>query len=139
MIGRDAAVQMDAERVDPPAEHPSAALAELLRHRVRRHLDDVDVEAECPECVRRFQAEQTAADDEPGRARRVVAHSLIAARSSRRAVDERPGEVVSGNRRHERCRTGGEDQIVVGELATVVERGVARVGVDPVTTRRPKR
>ena len=74
LVGCDAAVQVDAERIDPPAEHAAPALAELLRHRVRRHLHDVDAEAEGPQRVGRFEAEQPAPDHEAGGAASAVAH-----------------------------------------------------------------
>src|SRR2546430_452435 len=64
-------VDVHAERRDLPPQHFAAGGVDLARHESRGELDDVHLEAEIVDGLRRFEAEEPAADD--GRAARTRA------------------------------------------------------------------
>ena len=51
-----------AERLDLAAQEPAGGIVELHRHQPRRELDHVGLQAEVVQRLRRFEAEQPAAD-----------------------------------------------------------------------------
>ena len=61
--GQRAQVHGHAQRLDAPAQHRAADVVDLQAHQARRELDDVRLEAQVLERVRRLEAEQAAADD----------------------------------------------------------------------------
>ena len=96
----------------------AAALVDLHRHQPRRELHDVRRQAEQPQRARGLQAEQAAADHQPGPPALGVTAAVSAAALMRvqvveRPVDEAAGQVGAGDRRHERVRAGREHQGVV--------------------------
>ena len=89
-------VDADAERFDLPAQQPPAGVVELHRHQARRELDDVRLEAEVLQRLRRLQAEQPAADHRadlaraPRRRRSLRGPRSCGRRSSRAGRARRP-------------------------------------------------
>ncbi len=128
LFRRHPAVEIDAEGVDPATEHRAAALAELGRHRIRRHLDHMGLEPEGPQCVGRLEAEEPAADHQAGRA--TLGCGTDVGEIVEGAVDEAPLAVVAGDRGDEGVGAGGEDDVVPRQHRAVVERGPVALDVE---------
>ena len=116
------AVPRRCRRTDVPSVHRhvkvgdqlpqqgAAALVHLQRHQPRRELDHVRRHAEQPQRAGRFEAEQPAADDQPGppAARRrggAPGGGRDGVQVVEGAVDEAAGQIRAGHRRHERVRS----------------------------------
>ena len=84
---------------------------ELLRHQVRRHLDDGDLDAVAEQAAGRFQAEQAAAEDDGAVA--VAGEGADGGAVVEGAEDEDARLSGALQRRHERPRAGGQDEVVV--------------------------
>src|SRR5438067_1306624 len=121
-------VDVHAERRDLPPQHFAAGGVDLARHEPRGELDDVYLEAEIVDGLRRFEAEEPAADD--GRAARSRAPGADRVQVLDRPVDEHAGRLHAGDRRHERRRAGCEHERVVGDAAARARDDDARRAVD---------
>ena len=84
----------DAQRLDARAQQPAAALVDLHGHEPRRELDHVGREAEVLQRLRRFEAQQAAADHHA--ARGVLAGLADGLEVFDGAVDEQPGRSRPG-------------------------------------------
>jgi hypothetical protein len=122
-LGRGAAVDLETEIAGEPGQQPRAALVDLQRHQPRTHLDDVRAHAQQLQGVGGLQVEQTASEDDAGPALNGRAADRVEVLEG--AVGEAPIEVVTGHRRHERSRHGGQHQRVVDDQ---IVRSGHRVG-----------
>ena len=112
-------------------EQRAGAGVELALHEAVEQVHDGDGAALGGDAARGLEAEQAAADDggalDPalggGEADRVAVGGV--------AEGVHAGEVDARDRRHERLRAGGEDELVVAQLVDVVEAEHAALGVDP--------
>ena len=141
-------MDVDTQAADHPAQQRTAGLVELDRHQPGRHLDDMRRHPERAQCVGRFQAQQTAPDDDgvAGAAHRERRAHIGADRIEvvQRAVDVTTGQVVARHGRHERGGTGGQHQRVIAEPFTAdavttalasrstVATGLSRISPDAV-------
>ena len=126
--GRLAAVHAHAQRFDVPSQHATAALIELHGHQARRELDHVRFQTQVDQRLGGFQAQQAAADHHaaPGSsARRADGDQILDG-----AIDEAVAAVAARNGRHERIRTRGQHQPVVGDHITGAGRELPAAPVD---------
>ena len=105
-----------------------AAVVDLHCHQARRELDDMRLDAEILQRLRRFQTEQAATDDDAALGRKAGGAQCLEILD--RAIDEAAVAVLARNRRHERKRTGRQHQLVVGDRLAVGERHRASFAVE---------
>lgn len=121
-----AEVDRHAERLDVTFEGAATTVVELHRHEAGRELDDVRVEPEVAQRIRRFEAQEPAADDcaaADGGVRRGRRDRIEIVE---RAIHETSRTVAPLHWRHEGLRTGREHEVVVGDDVTA--RGRDRSG-----------
>ena len=112
-------------------------VVELDRHQPRRHLDDVGVQPQLDERVRRLEAEQPAADDDAaGRRSRSRPGSPRGPRSCGRR-SSRPAAALDRRDEGRRARREDEHVVVVDRDRTRVHPLVEEGALAPVT--RPRR
>ena len=144
--GDGVAQHLDAHALDGRAEHVAGLLVELRHHQLRRGFEDgdLDVVRQQPAC--RLESQQTAADDRRPPAGPGVIGDAAAVVDG--AEQERARSAEALHRRHERPRSGGDDDVVVrllDERGAVIgrprRRAYARaafVSGVPTTTRRSR-
>src|SRR5690606_41994799 len=104
----------------------------------RRELDDVCVEAEILERLRRLEPEQAAADDDADFARRRGGTNRFEVFD--RPINETAGSIPPGQWRHERIRARRKHQFVVSEPAIFRRRHALGRSIDrygPLTALQP--
>ena len=116
-LGGHPGVHGEVELFDQSAQQAAAAVVDLDRHQPRPELDDVRRHAHTAQRVRCLQPEQAAADHHRRRTTGcglgAVHRGVDGVEVVDGAVDEAAGQVVAGNRWHERLRAGRQHQRVV--------------------------
>ena len=112
---------LDAARFDRPLQQIAGGRVELALHQRRHDVQDGDVHVAHAKPGRRFEPEQSAADDHGlGPRLRGEQHGVDVVEV---AIGQDARQIVAGHRQDEGNRAGGDDELVVG-------RGDAVVGGD---------
>ena len=124
-------LDVDVQAAQRRGEQRAGAGVELALHEPVEQVHDGDRRALRGDPAGGLEAEQAAADD--GRARDPALGGGEADRVAVGGVAEgvHAGEVDARDRRHERLRAGGQDELVIAQLVDVVEAEQLALGVDP--------
>ena len=131
LLGVALELDVDVQAAQRGREQRAGARVELALHEAVEQVYDGDRAALRGDAAGGLEAEQAAADD--GGALDPALGGGEADGVAVGGVAERmhAGEVDAGDRRHERLRAGGEDELVVAQLVDVVEAEHPALGVDP--------